>query len=103
MSLDGIPVTVREATPVDARAISGLLRDAFREFEAFYTPEAFGATVLPESGVIARMQQGPVWVVELGPALIGTAAAVCEQESITVRGMAVHPSARGHGVGRMLL
>ena len=35
--------------------------------------------------------------------LIGTVAAVWEPESITVRGMAVHPSARGLGVGRMLL
>jgi putative acetyltransferase len=96
-------VVVREATRADARAISTLLLEAFREFEALYTPEAFAATAQLESGVVARIEQGPVWVAEREQSLIGTVAAVCEQDSIMVRGMAVLPSARGLGVGRLLL
>lgn len=96
-------VVVREATQADAGAISSLLREAFREFEALYTPEAFVATAQAESGVLARIEEGPVWVAEREQALIGTVAAVRAVDSIVVRGMAVAPSARGLGVGRMLL
>jgi len=96
-------VVLREAVRADAPAISSLLQEAFREFEALYTPEAFAATVQPDSGVLARIEHGPVWVAEREQTLIGTVAAIAAPDSILVRGMAVHPSARGLGVGRMLL
>jgi putative acetyltransferase len=95
--------SVREGAPSDAKAISALLRFAFAEFESLYTPEAFVATVLPETGVLARMQEGPVWVAEKQCALIGTVAALRLPDSVMVRGMAVAPSSRGFGIARTLL
>jgi GNAT superfamily N-acetyltransferase len=94
---------IREARPADAGAVSSLLKSAFSEFEPLYTPEAFGATVLSESGVLARLGQGPMWVAEKGSTLIGTVAAVQTEDSVMVRGMAVAPMARGLGIGRALL
>jgi N-acetylglutamate synthase-like GNAT family acetyltransferase len=94
---------VREATPADAHAVSALLRRAFLEFEKLYTPEAFLATVQPEDGVLARLREGPLWVVERGSTLIGTVGAVRMPDSVIVRGMAVDPAAQGLGIGRTLL
>jgi N-acetylglutamate synthase-like GNAT family acetyltransferase len=96
-------VEVREAVRADASAISALLREAFNEFEALYTPEALASTVPPESGILARMEEGPVWVAERGQSLVGTVAALRAPDCILVRGMAVHPSARGLGIGHALL
>ena len=95
--------SVREGTPSDAKAILALLKSAFAEFEPLYTPEAFVATVLPETGVLARMQEGPVWVAEKQSALIGTVAAIRLPDSVMVCGMAVAPASRGLGVARTLL
>jgi putative acetyltransferase len=94
---------LREATPADANAISSLLRVAFQEFESQYTPEAFIASVPPDAHVLARLEEGPLWVAERQSSLIGTVAAACARDSVLVRGMAVHPSARGLGLGRILL
>ncbi len=94
---------VRKATTADATAISALLKEAFAEFEALYTPEAFAATVLGDSGVLARLEEGPLWVAEIGPSIIGTVGAMRVADSVMVRGMAAHPSARGLGVGKCLL
>ena len=95
--------SIREATPADAGAISALFKQAFLEFKALYTPEAFVATVLPESGVLTRLKEGPVWVVETNLTLIGTVGGICMSDSVMVRGMAVSPTARGFGVGGKLL
>jgi ribosomal protein S18 acetylase RimI-like enzyme len=93
----------REATPADAHAVSALLRRAFLEFEKLYTPQAFLATVQQEDGVLTRLREGPVWVVERESTLIGTVGAVRMPDSVIVRGMAVDPAAQGLGIGRTLL
>src|SRR5260370_34770263 len=95
--------TIRKATAADANAISALLKGGFAEFEALYTPEAFAATVLGDSGVLARLEEGPVWVAEIGLSIIGTVGAMRVSDSVMVRGMAAHPSARGLGAGQCLL
>ena len=97
------PFLLREATGADAGAISLLLRSAFLEFQPLYTPEAFGATVVPEGGIRSRLQEGPIWVAERQSRLIGTVAAKRTGDSVLVRGMAVEPRARGLGVGQRLL
>src|SRR5260370_26279002 len=90
---------VRKATGADATAISALLKEAFAEFESLYTPEAFAATVLSDSGVLARLKEGPVWVAEIGPSIIGTVGAMRGSDSVMVRGT----SARGLGASKCLL
>jgi GNAT superfamily N-acetyltransferase len=97
------PLLVREASQTDIRFISELLGHAFAEFEALYTPEAYVATVLPVEGVRNRLDEGPVWVAERKSAVIGTVAAIFVSNVLMVRGMAVHPTARGLGVAKKLL
>jgi GNAT superfamily N-acetyltransferase len=97
-------LVLRRAIAADADAISALLRASFAEFESFYTPAAFVATVLPVSGVLARLSEGPVWVAETSAnQIVGTAGAIASLSVVTIRGMAVAPSARGLGISRRLI
>jgi N-acetylglutamate synthase-like GNAT family acetyltransferase len=97
------PFLVREASQADIRAISEILGHAFAEFEDLYTLEAYVATVLPDDGVRNRLEEGPVWVAERESVVIGTAGAISVPNALMVRGMAVHPAARGLGVAKRLL
>src|SRR5215472_8662078 len=94
---------IRRATPSDASAVSALLRRAFQEFEPLYTPEAFVATVQLKSGILRRLEEGPLWVAENDCGVMGTVAAVRAADSLMVRGMAVDPRARGQRIGKSLL
>jgi N-acetylglutamate synthase-like GNAT family acetyltransferase len=96
-------ISIRRAQQADAVAISSLLASSFAEFRHLYTPSAFVATVLPESEVLIRMGEGPVWVAEQHGQVVGTVAALCMPDSIFVRGMAVHPATRGVGLGELLV
>jgi GNAT superfamily N-acetyltransferase len=98
-----VEIIVSRATEADATSISALLKCAFVEFEVLYTPEAFAATVPSGSGIVARLEEGPLWVAGPRSSLLGTVGAVRLPDSVLVRGMAVHPSARGLGAGKCLL
>jgi N-acetylglutamate synthase-like GNAT family acetyltransferase len=96
-------LNIRAATISDASAVSALLRRVFQEFESLYTPEAFVATVQPQSGILKRMREGPLWMAENDDGVVGTVCAVRLEDSIMVRGMAVDRKARGRGIGKALL
>ena len=96
-------IQVRMATPDDAQAVAAVLREAFVEYEASYTAEAFAATTPAGEQVRGRMDEGPVWVAVLDGAFVGTASVVTRGAALYVRGMAVLPSARGHRLGEALL
>ncbi len=49
------------------------------------------------------MNEGPVWVAERENTIIGIASVVRKGNSLYVRGMAVHPKARGARIGQLLL
>jgi ribosomal protein S18 acetylase RimI-like enzyme len=95
---------IRRATAADAEALSALVRAAFAEFEPLYTQAAFAATVLAPAGVLARLDESPIWVAESPSAvLLGTVGTIQSGDLATIRGMAVHPLARGAGLGKRLL
>ena len=98
-----IAIEIREATPADAPGIATLLRRAFGEFEPLYTARAFAATVPGAEGLVARMEEGPVWIALRDGAPIATVSVVPRGEALYIRGMAAEPAARGVGVGRALL
>jgi len=100
----GVPaITIRRAVAADAPAVVSLLYESFLEYESLYTVEGFAATVISRSGVIDRMRAGPVFVATMNSQVVGTVAIVPKGESLYIRGMAVHPSARGQRLGERLL
>ena len=81
-----------------------MLRQSFLEFESLYSPEGFAATTLDPQQVGQRIEEGPVWVALWEDRVAGTASAVREEENgLYIRGVAVVPLARGHGIGESLL
>jgi ribosomal protein S18 acetylase RimI-like enzyme len=96
-------VRIRTAVPEDAGAISSLLREAFVEFEPLYTPGGFAATTPAAAEIAERWAEGPVWVAEMDERMVGTVAAVVKEDGVYLRSMAVLPSTRGVGAGRLLL
>jgi GNAT superfamily N-acetyltransferase len=99
-----VSVLVRRADPQDASDIARVLRQSFLEYQDQYTPEGFAATTPGEQQVRNRMAEGPTWVALLSKAIVGTASVVEKDDGVLyVRGMAVLPSARGRGVGELLL
>jgi GNAT superfamily N-acetyltransferase len=89
--------------PDDTPIVARVLYESFVEYESLYTPQGFEGTVLDEQQVLARMQEGPLWIALLESDVVGTVAAVVKAESLYVRGMAVVPYARRLKVAAMLL
>lgn len=96
-------IEVRIAAPDDVASIASVLHDAFAAYESLYTSEAFAATTPTPEQILARLNEGPVWVAVQNDAIVGTVSAVPEGEDLYVRSMAVLPAARGQGVARRLL
>jgi len=94
---------IKLATLDQVSLIASVLHMAFTEYEALYTPEAFAATTPTEDQIRNRWDEGPVWVAMQASALVGTVAAVPKSESLYIRSMAILPSARGQGTGKLLL
>jgi ribosomal protein S18 acetylase RimI-like enzyme len=94
---------VRRAVVDEAPIITGVLHQAFVEFEALYTSAAFGATTPTVEAVQKRWGEGPVWIAAWGDHLVGTISAVPKNEGLYIRSMAVLPAARGRGIGYLLL
>jgi len=94
---------IQLAGPAEVEGISRLLYESFVEYESLYTPEGFAATT-PKAGEIQkRIDEGPVWIVIGNDEILGTVSAKVEDDSLYMRGMAVHPRMRGEGVGELLL
>jgi GNAT superfamily N-acetyltransferase len=80
-----------------------VLRESFEEYEHMYTREGFDATTPACAEVLRRIEEGPVWVALVDDAVVGTVSAVPKGDSLYVRGMGLAPSARGRGIGELLL
>ena len=96
-------IVIRRAVPDDASAIVSLLYESFLEYRSLYTVSGFAATVISQSELIDRMHEGPVFVATINGTVVGTVAITPKGESLYLRGMAVHPSARGQRIGDQLL
>jgi ribosomal protein S18 acetylase RimI-like enzyme len=96
-------VQIRIALPEDAPAIAAVLAFAFKDYEAFYTPEAFAATTPSSEFVQNRMDEGPVWVALTEDVIAGTVSALAKGEDVYIRSLAVLPGARGQRIGEALL
>lgn len=94
---------VRRATAGDAYAIARVMHESFVEYEPSYTAGGFAATTPAQDLIETRLAEGPTWVALQDDAIVGTVAAVLKGEGVYVRSMAILPSARGNGIGNLLL
>lgn len=96
-------IQIRLALPEDAATIAAVLYQSFIEYESLYTREAFDATTLDAPRILARTQEGPVWIAFRGSEALATVATVVKNSSLLIRGMAVLPAARRLHVATQLL
>jgi ribosomal protein S18 acetylase RimI-like enzyme len=96
-------VRIRRAKQRDSSAIELLLRESFREYERAYTPEAFAITTPGKEEIAKRIKSWTIWVAFHGNVIVGTVSAHAEDEALHIRSMAVHPTMRGQGIGKLLL
>jgi len=96
-------IRIRKAKHGDAAAIESLLYESFLEYERAYTPEAFRITTPEKHEIESRIKHWKVWVALHANVVVGTVSAYPEGEALHVRSMAVRPSMRGHGIGKLLL
>ena len=96
-------ITIRCAQDSDAAQIASLLFESFAEYKALYNRESFAATAISSEQAAKRIAEGPVWVAVSGKRIVGAVSVIPRGDSLYIRGMAVHPSARGQQVGGRLL
>jgi len=96
-------VDVRLAGPADADAIAEVLFEAFSMSRDGYTAEAFEAVTPNAHEVLARFEEGPMWVATLDDDVVGTVSVVPEPDWLYIRSMAVRPTAMRLGIGSRLL
>ena len=96
-------IQIRIAGPDDAPSIASVLYDSFVEYKSSYTSQGFAATTPTADLIQSRTLEGPLWVVSLDQAIVGTVSVVPKGESLYIRGMAVLPNARGLKIGELLL
>jgi ribosomal protein S18 acetylase RimI-like enzyme/catechol 2,3-dioxygenase-like lactoylglutathione lyase family enzyme len=95
---------IRRANQRDAAAIELLIRESFREHEPAYTREAFDIATPKEHEIEKRIKEwAAVWVAINANVIVGTVSAHAQGPALHIRSMAVHPSTRGRGIGKLLL
>jgi GNAT superfamily N-acetyltransferase len=99
----GPAVKIRLAVTSDASAIASVLAEAFTEYRPLYTREGFDATAIRAEQVASRLSEGPMWLALHEETIVGTVSVVRKGDALYLRGMAVHPAARGLRIGERLL
>jgi len=94
---------IRLAASSDASAVANLIFQSFLEYRSSYTDEAFAATCPSSIEVENRMSEGPIWTAIEDETVVGAVSGVPVGNALLVRSLAVLPSSRGQGSGKLLL
>jgi GNAT superfamily N-acetyltransferase len=107
------PLLIRDARLEELDTIVALLLAAYQQYADVLPPAAWEAYARDIANVRGRLPESELIVAETGGRIIGTVtfypvyAGMAEAGSRTARAgfrlLAVHPEARGHGVGRRLV
>lgn len=96
---------IRIAGAEDAEAIVKVLAKSFVEYEPFYTPQAYRATVPPVDEIKSRFvdKSSVIWVVADDNRIVGTVSVIPKQDALYIRSMAILPEIRGNQIGEKFL
>jgi len=96
-------VILRRAQREDLETVASVLAAAFASYRPLYTEEGYARTTPSARELALRFDEGPMWVADIGGAIVGTLSAVVQGDSLFLRSMAILPGARGERMGRQLL
>jgi len=97
-------IVVLRAIPHEAAAIADVLRVAFARYEPLYTPLAYAATLPDATGVLARFEEGPIFVARAARNRGRDSHRFRRPGRIRyLRNVAVRSESSGRGIGRALV
>ncbi|HVM00768.1 MAG TPA: GNAT family N-acetyltransferase [Egibacteraceae bacterium] len=101
-------VSIRPARDEELDGVAALLVDAYAEYAARMSPDAWASFAQDIGNVRGRMIEADVVVAERDGRLVGSVTLFTRHRGVRggtvgVRLLAVHPDARGTGVGRALM
>lgn len=101
-------VTIRPARDDELDEVAALLVDAYAEYAARMSPDAWASFAQDIGNVRGRMMEADVVVAEREGRLVGSVTLFTRHRGVRggtvgVRLLAVHPASRGTGVGRALM
>ncbi len=104
---------IRDVRPEELREISGLIFEAYKEYEGFLPPSAWDHYVRDITDVESRLPVSELIVAEAQGELVGAVTLFRDPSLLAqdtwpsswagVRLLAVHPNGRGQGIGRALM
>src|SRR5688572_8343264 len=99
---------IRQARDDEYDVVSSLIVDAYAEYAARMSPDAWSSFANEIANVRGRMADSELWVAERGDAIIGCVTIFSgwrgtQEGTVGVRLLAVPPEHRGGGVGRVLM
>lgn len=101
-------VEIRRASDTELDEVASLIVDAFAEYAARMSPDAWSSFANDIANVRGRLADAELWVAERDGRLVGSVTLFAgwrgaQDDSIGVRLLAVLPEQRGSGVGRALM
>lgn len=104
----GTPVTIRKARDDELDIVASLTVDAYAEYAAAMSPDAWSMFAHDIANVRGRTGDGELLVAERDSRLVGAVTLFrnwrgAQQDAAGIRMLAVPPAERGEGIGRALM
>ena len=101
-------IAIRTANDDELDAVAEMIVDAYAEYAAVMSPDAWSTFAQDIANVHGRRTHGEILVAEVDERIVGTVTIYrgwrgAQEGAVSVRLLAVHPNARGFGVGRAIL
>ncbi len=102
------PVTIRHARDDELDVVASLIVDAYAEYAATMSPDAWSMFAQDIANVHGRLTDGEIVVAERDGQIVGSVTLFrrwrgAQEGTLALRLLAVPPEQRGTGVGRQLL
>lgn len=99
---------IRPAEDADLDTVAEMIVDAYAEYAAVMSPDAWSTFAQDIANVHGRRTDGEIIVAEQGGRIVGCVTLYrgwrgAQEGTVSVRLLAVHPDVRGAGVGRQML
>jgi len=96
-------IIIRLADFSDATDIADLLKDSFSEYKDLYTKRAFTETVLGVYKIKERIYNKRTWIILVDGVIKGTMSLIPAHDTLYIKSVAVAPTARRRGLGKLML
>lgn len=103
-----MPHTIRHARDDELDIVASLIVDAYAEFAASMSPDAWSMFAQDIANVHGRLSNGEIVVAEIDGRIVGTVTVFrdwrgAQPDTMALRMLAVPPNERHNGVGRSLM